>query len=161
MLITKRMDNNQVYRYYSSEFEQANNCHRQLLSKEFELQIINVRMKYDVPKNNFKNQIERINLEAEIHNITRERDVHLNNAIHYVLSLANNEIANAQSMIISLAYMALSYINTFISTQNINLNLSPSIRIELIQISNKLISPNTPLLNLKSELDKLKSLCKI
>ena len=81
--------------------------------------------------------------------------------INYVLDLANNEITNSQGIIISLAYMALSAINSFISTQNIELSLPSYLQVKLNQISDKLIMSNMTLLNLKSEVSRLKLLCKI
>ena len=57
--------------------------------------------------------------------------------------------------------MALSAINSFISTQNIELSLPSYLQVKLNQISDKLIMSNMTLLNLKSEVSRLKLLCKI
>jgi len=155
------MDNNQLYNQYSAEYRQANDYHGQLSTKEFELQLINVRIKYDVSSSDFQAQFNKMNLEMEIHALRQQRDSHIYNAINYVLDLANNEIANSKGIIISLAYMALSTINSFISTQNIELSLPFFLQVKLIQVSKELVMPNMLLLNLKSEVNRLKLLCKI
>ena len=147
--VIQAMDNNQLYNQYSAEYRQANDYHGQLSTKEFELQLINIGMKYDTSANSFQGQLSKMNLEMEIH------------ALNYVLDLANNEITNSQGIIISLAYMALSAINSFISTQNIELSLPSYLQVKLNQISDKLIMSNMTLLNLKSEVSRLKLLCKI
>ncbi len=156
----QEMDN-LLYDQYSAEYRQANDYHRQLSTKEFELQLINIGMKYDTSASSLQGQLSKMNLEMEIHALKQQRDAHICSAINYVLDLANNEITNSRGIIISLAYMALSAINSFISTQNIKLSLPFHLQIKLNQISNKLNMPNLTLLNLKSEVDKLKYLCKI
>ena len=142
--VIQAMDNNQLYNQYSAEYRQANDYHGQLSTKEFELQLINIGMKYDTSAN-----------------LKQQRNAHICSAINYVLDLANNEITNSQGIIISLAYMALSAINSFISTQNIELSLPSYLQVKLNQISDKLIMSNMTLLNLKSEVSRLKLLCKI
>ena len=150
-----------LYNQYSAEFRQVNDYHRQLSIKEFELKLINVEMKYDTSASSFKSQISKMNLEIKIHTLRQQRDAHICSAINYVLDLASYEITNSRGMIISLAYMALSTINSFISTQNIKLSLPFHLQMKLNQISDKLVMTNLALLNLKSEVDKLKYLCKI
>lgn len=61
-----------------------------------------------------------------------------------------------------MAYLALNSINSFISSYNINLDLSLFIRSKISYVSNKLIlESNLSLINLRTEIDKLKSLCDI
>ena len=159
--VIQAMDNNQLYNQYSAEYRQANDYHGQLSTKEFELQLINIGMKNDTSANSFQGQLSKMNLEMEIHALKQQRNAHICSAINYVLDLANNEITNSQGIIISLAYMALSAINSFISTQNIELSLPSYLQVKLNQISDKLIMSNMTLLNLKSEVSRLKLLCKI
>ena len=61
-----------------------------------------------------------------------------------------------------MAYLALNSINSFISSYNINLDLSLFIKSKISYVSNKLIlESNLSLINLRTEIDKLKSLCNI
>ena len=146
-----KMDTSQLYNQFSNELRQANNCQMQISQKEFELQLIDINLKYG-----------NSDSERNIQSIENERNTYLTHAIIYALQLAEYEIGNSKNIIFPMAYLALNSINSFISSYNINLDLSLFIRSKISYVSNKLIlESNLSLINLRTEIDKLKSLCNI
>ena len=158
------MDTSQLYNQFSNELRQANNCQMQISQKEFELQLIDINLKYgnSDSERNIQNLFKKNNIKVSLHSIENERNTYLTHAIIYALQLAEYEIGNSKNIIFPMAYLALNSINSFISSYNINLDLSLFIRSKISYVSNKLIlESNLSLINLRTEIDKLKSLCNI
>ncbi len=159
-----KMDTSQLYNQFSNELRQANNCQMQISQKEFELQLIDINLKYgnSDSERNIQNLLKKNNIKVSLHSIENERNTYLTHAIIYALQLAEYEIGNSKNIIFPMAYLALNSINSFISSYNINLDLSLFIRSKISYVSNKLIlESNLSLINLRTEIDKLKSLCNI
>ena len=159
-----KMDTSQLYNQFSNELRQANNCQMQISQKEFELQLIDINLKYgnSDSERNIQNLLKQNNIKVSLHSIENERNTYLTHAIIYALQLAEYEIGNSKNIIFPMAYLALNSINSFISSYNINLDLSLFIRSKISYVSNKLIlESNLSLINLRTEIDKLKSLCNI
>lgn len=159
-----KMDTSQLYNQFSNELRQANNCQMQISQKEFELQLIDINLKYgnSDSERNIQNLLKKNNIKVSLHSIENERNTYLTHAIIYALQLAEYEIGNSKNIIFPMAYLALNSINSFISSYNINLDLSLFIRSKISYVSNKLIlESNLNLINLRTEIDKLKSLCNI
>ena len=159
-----KMDTSQLYNQFSNELRQANNCQMQISQKEFELQLIDINLKYgnSDSERNIQNLVKQNNIKVSLHSIENERNTYLTHAIIYALQLAEYEIGNSKNIIFPMAYLALNSINSFISSYNINLDLSLFIRSKISYVSNKLIlESNLSLINLRTEIDKLKSLCNI
>ena len=158
------MDTSQLYNQFSNELRQANNCQMQISQKEFELQLIDINLKYgnSDSERNIQNLLKKNNIKVSLHSIENERNTYLTHAIIYALQLAEYEIGNSKNIIFPMAYLALNSINSFISSYNINLDLSLFIRSKISYVSNKLIlESNLSLINLRTEIYKLKSLCNI
>lgn len=158
------MDSSQLYNQFSNELRQANNCQMQISQKEFELQLIDINLKYgnSDSERNIQNLFKQNNIKVSLHSIENERNTYLTHAIIYALQLAEYEIGNSTNIVFPMAYLALNSINSFISSYNINLDLSVFIRSKISYVSNKLIlESNLNLINLRTEIDKLKSLCNI
>ena len=158
------MDSSQLYNQFSNELRQANNCQMQISQKEFELQLIDINLKYgnSDSERNIQNLFKQNNIKVSLHSIENERNTYLTHAIIYALQLAEYEIGNSKNIVFPMAYLALNSINSFISSYNINLDLSLFIRSKISYVSNKLIlESNLNLINLRTEIDKLKSLCNI
>lgn len=159
-----KMDTSQLYNQFSNELRQANNCQMQISQKEFELQLIDINLKYgnSDSERNIQNLLKKNNIKVSLHSIENERNTYLTHAIIYALQLAEYEIGNSKNIVFSMAYLALNSINSFISSYNINLDLSLFIKSKISYVSNKLIlESNLSLINLRTEIDKLKSLCNI
>lgn len=158
------MDSSQLYNQFSNELRQANNCQMQISQKEFELQLIDINLKYgnSDSERNIQNLFKQNNIKVSLHSIENERNTYLTHAIIYALQLAEYEIGNSKNIVFPMAYLALNSINSFISSYNINLDLSLFIKSKISYVSNKLIlESNLSLINLRTEIDKLKSLCNI
>lgn len=158
------MDSSQLYNQFSNELRQANNCQMQISQKEFELQLIDINLKYgnSDSERNIQNLFKQNNIKISLHSIENERNTYLTHAIIYALQLTEYEIGNSKNIVFPMAYLALNSINSFISSYNLNLDLSLFIRSKISYVSNKLIlESNLNLINLRTEIDKLKSLCNI
>ena len=118
-----------------------------------EMQLVNINLKYKTATVQDRLKINALN--SEISTLESQRNLHINNAIRYALDLAEYEIHNAKNIVISMSYMAISSINSFIRAQNIKFELSFSLKMKVSQISSMLIMPDLIFLNLKSEIDKL------
>ena len=143
---------------------QLYNCQMQISQKEFELQLIDINLKYgnSDSERNIQNLVKQNNIKVSLHSIENERNTYLTHAIIYALQLAEYEIGNSKNIVFPMAYLALNSINSFISSYNINLDLSLFIKSKISYVSNKLIlESNLSLINLRTEIDKLKSLCNI
>ena len=158
-----KMDSSQLYNQFSHELRQANNCQIQISQKIFELQLIEINLKYGNNSEwNIQNLVKQNNIKASLHSIENERNTYLTRVIIYALQLAEYELENSKNIVFSMAYLALNSINSFISSNKVNLDLSISIRSKVSYISNKLIlDSNLNFINLRTEIDKLKLSCHI
>lgn len=159
-----KMDSSQLYNQFSHELRQANNCQIQISQKIFELQLIEINLKYGNTDSewNIQNLVKKNNIKASFYSIENERNTYLTRAIIYALQLAEYEVENSKKNVFSMAYLALNSINSFISSYKVNLDLSISIRSKVSYISNKLIlDSNLNFINLRAEIDKLKLSCHI
>lgn len=158
-----KMDSSQLYNQFSHELRQANNCQIQISQKIFELQLIEINLKYGNNSEwNIQNLVKQNNIKASLHSIENERNTYLTRAIIYALQLAEYELENSKNIVFSMAYLALNSINSFISSNKVDLDLSISIRSKVSYISNKLIlDSNLNFINLRTEIDKLKLSCHI
>lgn len=140
----------------SNELRTASMSQVRISQLMLEIQLVNINLKYKTITAQDRLKISSLN--SEINTLESQRNLHLNNAIKYALDLAEYEINNAKNVVISMSYMAISSINSFIRAQNIKINLPISLKMKISHISSMLIMPDLIFLNLKSEIDKLNSL---
>lgn len=152
------MNNNQLYFNSSNELMQARNIQRQISQKELELQLLDINDRYNSynPYSYSSNSIKRQSIEIELSNLKNNRDMHLGFAIEFALSLAEQDLRG--NSMFSMANIAISSINSFLQSQRINFSLSYSIQMRLSQISS-LLYTNSNFTNLRSEINRLKTLC--
>ncbi len=155
------MDNNQLYISSSNALMQARNAQSQISQKELEIRLldINDRYSYSDPYSYSSNMLRRQNIEMEISNLKRDRDMHLNYAIEYALRLAEQDIAINTSY--SMAAIAIGAISSFISSYKVDFKPSFPLPMKISELSSKLLFSGIEHLNLKSEIDQLKSTCGI
>lgn len=137
----------------SNELRYASMDQSRMSQLMLEMQLVNINLKYKTATVQDRLKINALN--SEISTLESQRNLHINNAIRYALDLAEYEIHNAKNIVISMSYMAISSINSFIRAQNIKFELSFSLKMKVSQISSMLIMPDLIFLNLKSEIDKL------
>lgn len=137
----------------SNELRSASMDQSRMSQLMLEMQLVNINLKYKTATVQDRLKINALN--SEISTLESQRNLHINNAIRYALDLAEYEIHNAKNIVISMSYMAISSINSFIRAQNIKFELSFSLKMKVSQISSMLIMPDLIFLNLKSEIDKL------
>lgn len=96
-----KMDSSQLYNQFSNELRQANNCQMQISQKEFELQLIDINLKYgnSDSERNIQNLVKQNNIKVSLHSIENERNTYLTHAIIYALQLAEYEIGNSKNII--------------------------------------------------------------
>ena len=140
----------------SNELRTASMSQVRISQLMLEIQLVNINLKYKTITAQDRLKISSLN--SEINTLESQRNLHLNNAIKYALDLAEYEINNAKNVVISMSYMAISSINSFIRAQNIKINLPISLKMKISHISSMLIMSDLIFLNLKSEIDKLNSL---
>ena len=159
-----KMDSSQLYNQFSHELRQADNCQIQISQKMFELQLIDINLKYSNNDSewNIQNLVKQNNIKVSLHSIENERNTYLTRAITCALQLAEYEVENSKNIVFPMAYLALNSINSFISSYKVNLDLSLFIKSKVSYISNKLIlESNLSFINLRTEINKLKSSCHI
>lgn len=137
----------------SNELRSASMDQSRISQLMLEMQLVNINLKYKAATVQDRLKINALN--SEIYTLESQRNLHISNAIRYALDLAEYEIHNAKNIVISMSYMAISSINSFIRAQNIKFELSFPLKMKVSQISNMLIMPDLIFLNLKSEIDKL------
>lgn len=148
--------NQMLFTQSSNELRTASMSQVRISQLMLEIQLVNINLKYKTITAQDRLKISSLN--SEINTLESQRNLHLNNAIKYALDLAEYEINNAKNVVISMSYMAISSINSFIRAQNIKINLPISLKMKISHISSMLIMPDLIFLNLKSEIDKLNSL---
>lgn len=148
--------NQMLFTQSSNELRTASMSQVRISQLMLEIQLVNINLKYKTITAQDRLKISSLN--SEINTLESQRNLHLNNAIKYALDLAEYEINNAKNVVISMSYMAISSINSFIRAQNIKINLPISLKMKISHISSMLIMSDLIFLNLKSEIDKLNSL---
>ena len=157
-------DNQMLYSNASEELRKANYCQNEINNKKVNIQLVDIDIKYSMSYDS--NRIQKMNsksaLQSEISKLESRRDISLNNAILYSLELAEQEISNAKNLMISMAYMSINSINSFIISYNIHLNVAIDVRMKLSSVSYKLtMMSNLALMNLNNEIIRLKTLCNV
>lgn len=132
-----------LYQNSSNELMQAKNYQSQISQKEFEIKLMDINSRYSSNKEpDYITNLQRQNVKLEINSLAYNRNMHLCNAIDSALDLAMNEAQD--SVFYSMAYLAISSINSFIRMQNgVNFNLPFNIASKLsqayLQITNVLV----------------------
>ena len=110
------INNNMLYQNSSNELMQAKNYQSQISQKEFEIKLMDINSKYSFNKEpDYITNLQRQNVKLEINSLAYNRNMHLCNAIDNALDLAINE--SQDSVFYSMAYLAISSINSFIRIQ--------------------------------------------
>jgi len=114
------MNTDIYYRNSSNELMQARLMQSQISQKEFELRLTEINSHYSPynANNPYMNFMQKHNVESEISRLKNERDKHILNAIHYALQLADIELQNKS--IFSMSHLAISSINSFLSSEKIS-----------------------------------------
>lgn len=153
------IDTNMLYKNSSDALMQARNSQSQILQKEFELKLMEINNHYSPyntnnPYMNFI--IQKHSIESEITRLKNERDNHVLNAISNALLLANIEMQS--NIMFSMAYLAISSINSFLSYENVSsLSLPFTLQSDISQLSTRLTSSDfNP--SLLSEIQRLKNI---
>ena len=136
---------NMLYQNSSNELMQAKNYQSQISQKEFEIKLMDINSKYSSNSNiepDYITNLQRQSVKLDINNLAYNRNMHLCNAIDSALDLAMSEAQD--SVFYSMAYLAISSINSFIRMQNdVNFNLPFNIAVKLsqayLQITNVLL----------------------
>lgn len=137
------INNNMLYQNSSNELMQAKNYQSQISQKEFEIKLMDINSKYSSNKEpDYITNLQRQSVKLDINNLAYNRNMHLCNAIDSALELAMNEAQD--SVFYSMAYLAISSINSFIRMQKgVNFNLPFNIAVKLsqayLQITNVLV----------------------
>ena len=73
-----KMDSSQLYNQFSHELRQANNCQIQISQKIFELQLIEINLKYGNADSewNIQNLVKKNNIKASLYSIENERNTY-------------------------------------------------------------------------------------
>lgn len=142
---------NMLYQSSSNELMQAKNYQSQISQKEFEIKLMDINNRYSSNKEPYHiANLQRQNVKLEINSLVYNRNMHLCNAIDSALDLAMNEPQDG--FFYSMAYLAISSLNSFIRMQNnVNFNLPFNIVVKLSQayrqVTNVLV--NTEIATLK------------
>lgn len=155
------MDSNYLYNTSSNELMQARTVQSQISQKELELKLLDINSRYNSYEPYSSDRIKRQSIEIEISTLKSNVSVHLNNAISYALLLAEQEIRNNHTYLISMATYAIESICSFLSSYMGNFRPSFLAQMKLIELSSLLTQPKIDTLNLKNAIDRLKSLCNI
>lgn len=155
------MDANMLYKSSSDALMQARFSQSQISQKEFELRLTEINNQYSPynANNPYVNLMQKHSIESEISRLKNERDNHVLNAISYALQLANIELQN--NNVFSMAYLAISSINSFLSSEknptlSLPFTLQSNISQLCFQLTNSLQNPS-----LLSEIQQLKSMLHI
>lgn len=155
------MDSNYLYNTSSNELMQARTVQSQISQKELELKLLDINSRYNSYEPYSSDRIKRQSIEIEISTLKSNVSVHLNNAISYALLLAEQEIKNNHTYLISMAAYAIDSICSFLSSYMGNFRPSFLAQMKLLELSSLLTLPKIDMLNLKNAIDRLKSLCSI
>ena len=147
-----------LYKSSSDALMQARFSQSQISQKEFELRLLEINNQYSPynANNPFVDIMQKHNIESEITRLKNDRDNHIFNAINYAIQLAIVELRNNSAF--SMAYLAISSINTFLSSESTHpLTLPFTLQSNISQLYIRLITSirNSSLV---TELQRLKSI---
>lgn len=152
------IDTNMLYKNSSNALMQARIFQSQASQKEFELKLMDINTQYPSygANNPYASFVQKHNIESEIIRLKSNRDDQIFNAISYALTLADIEFQN--SNVFSMAYLAMSSINSFLTLERISpINLPFQLQLNMSNLYYRYLnSTNTLLLG---ELQRLKGLC--
>lgn len=129
------MDVNMLYKNSSDALMQARFSQSQISQKEFELRLTEINNQYSPYNTNnpYVNIMQKHSIESEITRLKNERDNHVLSAINYAIQLAIIELQHKN--VFSMAYLAISSINSFISSEKItSLSLSFTLQSNISQL---------------------------
>jgi len=114
------MDANMLYKSSSDALMQARVSQSQISQKEFELKLIEINNQYSLynANNPYMNLIQKHSIENEIARLKNDRDNYTISAINYAIQLAIVELQN--NSMFSMAYLAISSINSFLSSEKVS-----------------------------------------
>ncbi len=109
-----------LYKSSSDALIQARFSQSQISQKEFELRLIDINNQYSPynANNPYVNVMRKHNIESEITCLKNSRDNYIISAINYAIQLAIVELQN--NSVFSMAYLAISSINSFLSSESIS-----------------------------------------
>ncbi len=155
------MDENILYKNSSNALMQARFSQSQISQKEFELRLTEINNQYSPynANNPYVNLMQKHSIESEITRLKSERDNHVLSAINYAIQLAIIESQN--NNVFSMAYLAISSINSFLSSEkdpslSLPFALQSNISQLYFQLTNSLQNPS-----LLNEIRHLKSMLHI
>jgi len=132
------MDVNILYKSSSDALLQARLSQSQISQKEFELRLTEINNQYSPYNNPYVNIMQKQSIESEIIRLKNERDNHVFSAINYAMQLANIELQNKN--VFSMAYLAISSINSFLSSETItSLSLPFTLQSQISQLYFQLV----------------------
>lgn len=155
------MDDMQIYTNSYNELTKARNLQLQVSQKELELELLEINIRYNIGgDSDFAVRLKRRTITNEIDNLIYQRNSCINRAIDWALELIETELNDSRNSIISLGGQAIGSINSFISSQKVELRLSISSHMKLSQVSSKLLFSGIGAMSVRSEIDGLKRLLK-
>lgn len=155
------MDSNYLYNMSSNELMYARTTQSQISQKELELKLLDINGKYNSYDPYSSDKIKRQSIEMEISTLRNNMYIHLNNAIGYALLLAEQDIRNNHTYLISMAAYAIDSICSFLTSYIGNFKPSFLAQTKLYELSSQLMLSGINMLNLKNAIGRLKSLCNI
>lgn len=155
------MDSNYLYNMSSNELMCARTTQSQISQKELELKLLDINGKYNSYDPYSSDKIKRQSIEMEISTLRNNMYIHLNNAISYALLLAEQDIRNNHTYLISMAAYAIDSICSFLTSYKDNFKPSFLAQMKLYELSSQLMLSGRNMLNLRNAIDKLKSLCNV
>jgi len=150
------MDANMLYKNSSDALMQARFSQSQISQKEFELRLTEINNQYSPynANNPYVNFMQKHSIENEITRLKSERDNHVLSAISYAIQLAIIEQQN--NNVFSMAYLAISSINSFLSSEKIHsLSLPFTLQSQISQLYFQLVGSHLNSL-LSLEIQRLK-----
>lgn len=109
-----------LYKSSSDALMQARVSQSQISQKEFELKLMEINNQYSSynANNPYMSLIQKHSIENEIVRLKNDRDNYTISAINYAIQLAIVELQN--NSMFSMAYLAISAINSFLSSERIS-----------------------------------------
>lgn len=156
------MDSTVIKILYTNAFndiEYVRNCQNSISQKEMEIQMININSKYSSFDNSYLNNMKKQSLEMEIVNLINKRNNYINSSIGYALTIAENEIQENNGL--SVAAIVIGSISSFISSIKDSFSISTVNRSNISLMSSKLLFSGLDMFQLKSAIERLKSVCKV
>ena len=146
-----------LYKSSSDALMQARVSQSQISQKEFELKLMEINNQYSPynANNPYMNLIQKHSIENEIVRLKNNQDNYTISAINYAIQLAIVELQN--NSMFSMAYLAISAINSFLSSERISsLSLPFTLQSNISQLYLQLTT-STQNTSLIMELQRLKN----